>query len=274
MLSDVHLGTYGCRAKALVQYLKTIRPQTLVLNGDIIDVWQFSKRYWPKSHTKVIKELMNFISEGVQVYYVTGNHDEMLRRYVGFELGSFKVVNKVLLPLADGKQAWVFHGDVFDITMQHSKWLTRLGAIGYDTLILLNSLVNFMSEKVFRRGKISLSKKIKNSVKSAVKFINSFEQTAAEIGISNGYDYVVCGHIHHPEIRTIATEKGQILYCNSGDWIENLTALEYHEGEWAIYHHPETQAPVADEPDAEPSTGELFDSLLEEFNLLRATAVS
>jgi UDP-2,3-diacylglucosamine pyrophosphatase LpxH len=274
VISDVHLGTYGCRAKALVQYLKTIRPQTLVLNGDIIDVWQFSKRYWPKSHTKVIKELMNAVSEGIQVYYVTGNHDEMLRRYVGFELGSLKVVNKVLLPLADGKQAWIFHGDVFDITMQHSKWLTRLGAIGYDTLILLNSLVNFVSEKIFRKGKISISKKIKNSVKSAVKFINSFEQTAAEIGISNGYDYVVCGHIHHPEIRTITTEKGQILYCNSGDWIENLTALEYHEGEWTLYHHPERQAPVAEEPEAEPSTGELFETMLEEFNMLRATATT
>jgi UDP-2,3-diacylglucosamine pyrophosphatase LpxH len=270
VISDVHLGTYGCQAKALAQYLRSIKPKTLVLNGDIIDVWQFSKRYWPKSHTKVIKELMWFISKGVKVYYITGNHDEMLRRYVGFNLGSFKIVNKVLLPLEDGKQAWIFHGDVFDVTMQHSKWLTKLGAVGYDTLIVLNSFVNFISEKVFRRGKISLSKKIKNSVKSAVKFINSFEQTAADIGISNGYDYVVCGHIHHPEIRTITTNEGSIVYCNSGDWIENMTALEYNDGEWKIYQHKEDKITEPEETEIELSTGQLFDNLLEEFNLMKA----
>ncbi len=269
VLSDVHLGTYGCHARELAQYLKSIKPKTLVLNGDIIDVWQFSKSYWPKSHSRVIKELMWFISKGVKVYYVTGNHDEMLRRYVGFKLSSFRLVNKVLLPLPDGKQAWIFHGDVFDVTMQHSKWLTKLGAIGYDTLIIINSFVNFISEKVFRKGKISLSKKIKNSVKSAVKFINSFEQTAADIGISNGYDYVVCGHIHHPEIRTITTTEGSIEYLNSGDWIESLTALEYNEGNWTIYRHSENETPIVEEPETELSTGRLFGNLLEEFNLMK-----
>lgn len=270
VLSDIHLGTYGCHAKELLHYLKSVKPKTLVLNGDIIDVWQFSKSYWPKSHMKVVKELMSFISQKVKVYYITGNHDEMLRRFTGFKLSSFKIVDKVLLEQEDGKQAWIFHGDVFDITMQHSKWLAKLGATGYDTLILINRVANFISEKVFRKGKLSLSKKIKNSVKSAVKFINNFEQTAADIGIFNKYDYVICGHIHQPEMRTITNAEGSIVYLNSGDWIENLTALELKDGVWSIYHHKEAEMPQQEEVEEELSTGQLFNNMLQEFNLMKA----
>ncbi len=241
VLSDVHLGTYGCHAKQLLAYLKTIKPKTVVLNGDIIDIWQFSKRYWPKSHMKVVKHVMNWVSKGVKIYYITGNHDEMLRKFCGFKMGSFQIVNKVVLPLADNKTAWFFHGDVFDVTMQHSKWLAKMGAIGYDTLILINMFANFISEKIFKKGKLSFSKRIKNSVKSAVKFINSFETTAADIGISNKYDYVICGHIHQPEMKEITNQHGSIMYLNSGDWIENLTALEYNNGEWIIYKYDETE---------------------------------
>lgn len=269
VISDVHLGTYGCHAKELLAYLKSIRPKTLILNGDIIDIWQFSKRYWPKSHMKVVKELMGIISKGTKVYYVTGNHDEMLRRFEGFRLGSFRIVNKVLLPLAEGKLAWIFHGDVFDVTMQHSRFLAKLGAKGYDTLILINRVANFISEKIFRRGKLSLSKRIKDSVKSAVKFINNFEQTAADIGIANGYQYVVCGHIHQPEMRTITNDEGSILYLNSGDWIENLTALEYDAGEWTLYKHSDAEIAAEDMDEDDPDAADLFNSMLEEFNLLK-----
>ena len=271
VLSDVHLGTYGCHAKELLCYLKSIKPKTVILNGDIIDIWQFSKRYWPKSHMKVIKHLMHWMSKGVKIYYVTGNHDEMLRKFVGFNMGSFKIVNKVILELDNNKTAWFFHGDVFDVTMQHSKWLAKLGAVGYDTLIHINRIVNFISEKIFKKGKLSLSKKIKNSVKSAVKFINNFEQTAADIGISNHYDYVVCGHIHQPEMREIITEKGKIMYLNSGDWIENLTALEYENGKWDIYRFDEVEMlnmSVLDQEE-ELNNNQLFDNLIEEFNLLK-----
>jgi UDP-2,3-diacylglucosamine pyrophosphatase LpxH len=272
VLSDVHLGTYGCHAKELLRYLKTVKPKTVILNGDIIDIWQFSKRYWPKSHMKVIKHLMNWMSKGVKIYYITGNHDEMLRKFVGFKMGSLKIVNKVILELDNGKKAWFFHGDVFDVTMQHSKWLAKLGAVGYDTLIHINSLANFISEKVFNKGKLSLSKKIKNSVKSAVKFINSFEQTAADIGISNHYDFVVCGHIHQPEMREIENEHGKIMYLNSGDWIENLTALEYVNGEWKIYRYDENEMQQWVEhsnEEEELNNTQLFDNMLEEFNLMK-----
>ena len=272
VLSDIHLGTYGCHAKELLHYLKTVKPKTVILNGDIIDIWQFSKRYWPKSHMKVVKHIMGWMSKGVKIYYITGNHDEMLRKFVGFKMGSLRIVNKVVLDLENGKKAWFFHGDVFDVTMQHSKWLAKLGAVGYDTLILINRLANFISEKIFKQGKLSLSKKIKNTVKSAVKFINSFEQTAADIGISNQYDYVVCGHIHQPEMRAIENEHGKIMYLNSGDWIENLTALEYVQGEWNIYRFDDTavaQMKAVDVEEEELDNNTLFDNMVEEFNLMR-----
>ncbi len=272
VLSDVHLGTYGCHAKELLRYLKTVKPKTVILNGDIIDIWQFSKRYWPKSHMKVVKHLMSWLSKGVKIYYITGNHDEMLRKFVGFKMGSLKIVNKVILELDNGKTAWFFHGDVFDITMQHSKWLAKMGAVGYDTLIHINGVANFISEKIFKKGKLSLSKKIKNSVKSAVKFINSFEQTAADIGISNQYDFVICGHIHQPEMREIENEQGKIMYLNSGDWIENLTALEYVDGEWKIYRYDENEMQQWIEHNTEEeelNNTQLFDNMLEEFNLMK-----
>ncbi len=272
MLSDIHLGTYGCHAKELLHYLKTVKPKIVILNGDIIDIWQFSKRYWPKSHMKVVKYIMGWMSKGIKIYYITGNHDEMLRKFVGFKMGSLRIVNKVVLELEDGKKAWFFHGDVFDVTMQHSKWLAKLGAVGYDTLIIINRIANFISEKIFKRGKLSLSKKIKNTVKSAVKFINSFEQTAADIGISNQYHYVVCGHIHQPEMREVGNEHGKIMYLNSGDWIENLTALEYVNNEWNMYRFDETaiqQMNAVEAEEEEPDNNTLFDNMVEEFNLMR-----
>ena len=235
VISDVHLGTYGCHAKGLLKYLKSIKPKTLILNGDIIDIWQFSKSYWPESHMKVIRKLMKFVSEGVQVHYLTGNHDEMLRKFDGMEMGTFHLQNKLIMEL-DGKKAWFFHGDIFDVTMQHSKWLAKMGAVGYDTLILINSFVNWILT-AFGREKMSFSKKIKARFKDAVKFINSFEQTAAELAIEKGYEYVVCGHIHQAEQREISMENGKVTYLNSGDWVESLTALEYQNQNWTVFKY-------------------------------------
>ncbi|MEI6595878.1 MAG: UDP-2,3-diacylglucosamine diphosphatase [Bacteroidota bacterium] len=237
VISDVHLGTYGCNAKALNKYLKSIKPKILILNGDIIDIWQFNKRYWPQSHMKVVQRIFKMLGDDTQVYYLTGNHDEMLRKFTDFKMGNFELLNKLVLEV-DGKKAWFFHGDVFDVTMKHSKWLAKLGAVGYDILILLNSFVNWCM-KIMGKGKVSFSKKIKSKVKSAIKFIDDFEVTATEIAIQNKYDYVICGHIHQPQIREVKNPEGSTLYLNSGDWIENLTALEYHEKTWSLYHHVE-----------------------------------
>jgi len=237
VLSDIHLGTYGCHATELLRYLKSIKPKAVVLNGDIIDVWQFSKRYWPATHMMVVKHLIGLIAKDIPVYYIPGNHDEMLRRFKGFHLGSLKITNKLSLKI-DNKRVWIFHGDVFDVVMQHSKWLAKLGAIGYDTLIIINRMMNYFSEKM-GKGKISFSKKVKNTVKGAVKFINDFEETVCDIAAENKYDYVVCGHIHHPEIKNVTTPHGDVIYMNSGDWIENLTSLEYNEGKWRVYSYNE-----------------------------------
>jgi UDP-2,3-diacylglucosamine pyrophosphatase LpxH len=272
VISDVHLGTYGCHAKELLHYLKSIKPGIVILNGDIIDIWQFSKSYWPGSHMKVVKHLIKWIGKGVKTYYITGNHDEMLRRFEGLKMGSLSIVNKLVLDLPDNKKAWFFHGDVFDITMQHSRWLAKLGAVGYDTLILLNRFCNFVSEKILKKGKISLSKRIKESVKTAVAFINNFEQTSAEIGISNKYDYVVCGHIHHPEIRTIQTSEGSITYLNSGDWVENLSSLEFTDGKWSVYRFSladSVEMIMEAEVEDEMKDKQIFDNMLLEFNIMR-----
>lgn len=238
VISDVHLGTYGCHANELVTYLKSISPEILVLNGDFIDGWQFSKRYFPVSHMQVIKEVFNLLSKGTRVIYITGNHDEMLRRYSDLQMGNLLLTDKMVMEI-NGKMTWIFHGDVFDATTKGSaKLLAKLGGHGYDFLILLNSFINW-GLKLIGREKMSFSKRVKNSVKKAVSWIGDFEQTAAELAIEKKYDYVICGHIHQPQQRTISTENGSVTYLNSGDWIENLTSLEYNNKAWTIYHFDE-----------------------------------
>lgn len=269
VISDIHLGTFGCQAKELIQYLNSIDPEVLILNGDIVDIWQFSKHYWPSSHMMVVNHIISLISKGTKIYYVTGNHDEMMRKFVGFNISNFSIVNKLVLTI-DQKKVWIFHGDVFDVTMKHSKWLAKLGAIGYDTLILINSAFNWCRQK-FGKEKYSFSKKVKDSVKSAVKFVNDFETTVAEIAIDKGYQYVICGHIHQPAIKKIETENGYITYLNSGDWIENLTALEYNNGSWDIYKYSEDQLAKSIELNFNTSfskkNAQLFEELMDEFKL-------
>ena len=267
VISDVHLGTYGCHAKELLNYLKSIKPKAIVLNGDIIDIWQFSKRYWPDSHMKVLKKIMSYISKGTPVYYLTGNHDDMLRKFSDFEIGSFKLLDKLVLEL-DGEKAWIFHGDVFDASVKHSRWLAKLGGQGYDLLILLNRVINFISEKM-GRGKVSLSKKIKDGVKRAVKFVDDFEETAADLAIEKAYQYVICGHIHKPQQKEISTAKGKVIYLNSGDWIENLSALEYHNKEWKLYEYAKDQ--VAPQFGFENKENSIPDLEKEEFEMLTNT---
>ncbi len=232
VISDVHLGTFGCHASELLAYLESIDPKKLILNGDIIDIWQFRKNYFPKTHLKVIQKIINLSTEGTEVVYLTGNHDEMLRKFSDVLIGNLRLADKMVLNL-DGKKAWFFHGDVFDVSITKAKWLAKLGGWGYDILILLNRFINFWLIK-FKREKYSLSKKIKNSVKKAVKHIQDFENVATDLAIQNGYKYVVCGHIHQPKIIRKVNNQGTCLYLNSGDWVENLTALEYHDKKWNL----------------------------------------
>ncbi|MFC6095966.1 UDP-2,3-diacylglucosamine diphosphatase [Flavobacterium qiangtangense] len=237
VISDVHLGTFGCHAKELHNYLSSIKPKILILNGDIVDIWQFRKSYFPKSHLKVIRKIIDFTSKGTQVYYITGNHDEMLRKFSDSRVGNFSIIDKLVLDL-DGKKSWFFHGDIFDSSVQHAKWIAKLGGLGYDYLILLNRFINWCLKKLGKEP-YSFSKKIKSSVKKAVKFIGDFEEAAIDLAIENKYDFVVCGHIHEPKILKQKTKKGETQYLNSGDWVENLTALEYNKKRWKLYKHIE-----------------------------------
>lgn len=258
VISDVHLGTYGCEAKKLLNYLNSIEPKHIVLNGDIVDIWQFKKRFFPKSHMKVIKKLMSLSADGVRVTYITGNHDELLRKFTDSQIGNISIVNKLLLDI-DGKKMWFFHGDVFDISIQKAKWIAKLGGWGYDLLIVLNRWVNWFLEK---RGKerYSFSQKIKNNVKGAVKYINDFEKTASDLAIEKEYDYVVCGHIHQPTIEVKTNSKGSTTYMNSGDWVENYTALEYCLKRWKLYKYTSDKlAPfVADDDLKQMNTQDLI----------------
>jgi UDP-2,3-diacylglucosamine pyrophosphatase LpxH len=217
----------------------------------------------------VVNHIIGLISKGTKIYYITGNHDEMMRKFVGFNISNFSIINKLVLTI-DEKKVWIFHGDVFDVTMKHSKWLAKLGAVGYDTLILINSAFNWFRQKMGKE-KYSFSKKVKDSVKSAVKFVNDFETTAADIAIDKGYQYVICGHIHQPVIKKVETVKGAITYLNSGDWIENLTALEYKDGCWDIYKYAEDGLAKSIELDYNTSLSkkniELFQDLVVEFKL-------
>ena len=235
VISDVHLGTYGCHAKELLDYLSSIKPKILVLNGDIIDIWQFRKSYFPSKHLEVIKKIISMSTKGTKVYYITGNHDEFLRKFTDLHMGNISLIDKLVLEL-DHKRAWIFHGDVFDASITQAKWLAKLGGWGYDILILINRFINWVLAR-FDKEPYSLSKKIKNNVKSAVKFITNFENVCVELAIEKGYDYVICGHIHEPKIEFMENENGETFYLNSGDWVENLTALEYNNKKWKLYKH-------------------------------------
>lgn len=245
VLSDLHLGTYGCHAMELVDYIRSIQPKILILNGDIIDIWQFRKHYFPASHMQVIKEVFSLMAKGTQVVYITGNHDESLRRYSGLQMGNLLLTDKYVMDL-DGEKTWIFHGDVFDATTKGSaKMIAKLGGQGYDMLILLNRAINWLL-KMVGKEKMSLSKKVKNSVKKAVSWISNFEQIAAELAIEKKYKNVICGHIHQPQIKEVKTDKGTVTYMNSGDWIENLTSLEYNQGKWEIFQYEEKEITKAD----------------------------
>lgn len=237
VISDVHLGTFGCHAKELLEYLNSVQPEKLILNGDIIDIWQFRKSYFPYDHLAVIKKIIDLSTKGTEIIYITGNHDEMLRKFSNTILGNFKILDKLILDL-DGKKAWFFHGDIFDVSIKNAKWIAKLGGWGYDLLILLNQLLNWMLIKSGRK-KYSLSKRIKDSVKGAMKFISKFETTAAELAIEQGYKFVVCGHIHQPKMVRKVLKNGTCLYLNSGDWVENLTSLEYENKKWKLVHYSE-----------------------------------
>ena len=269
VLSDVHLGTYGCRAKELVNYLKSITTNILILNGDIIDGWQFSKRYFPTAHMMVLKEILQFVTNGTRVFYITGNHDEMMRRYADIQIGNFTLTDKLVLEI-DNKMTWIFHGDVFDNTTKGgAKVLAKLGSSGYSLLIRFNRFINFIL-KFLGRERVSISKRVMAGVNKAVSKINDFELIAAELAIEKKYDYVICGHIHQPQKKVVETKDGKVTYLNSGDWVEHLTALEYQQNEWTIFEYDEKNFPATQTIEMKPSLNVMTDEINFYINSLAA----
>ncbi|WP_291871190.1 UDP-2,3-diacylglucosamine diphosphatase [Maribacter sp.] len=235
VISDVHLGTPSSRTQELRNYLNSIQPKTLILNGDILDTWNENPEYFPNAHLKVIRKILSMASKGTKVIYITGNHDERLRRFSTSFKGNLKITDKLVLKL-DGKKAWFFHGDIFDISTKNSKWIAKIGDAGYYALQLLNRLNSWVLKKL-EKPPYSLSDKLKKGISSNIKTIENFEKTVTELAIDNGYSYVICGHTHLPKKEVFFTNKGKCTYLNSGDWVENLTALEYTFKRWKIYRY-------------------------------------
>lgn len=250
VISDVHLGTYGCHANELNQYLKSINPRVLVMNGDILDIWNFSKSYFPADHFKVVRRILKLISTGTQVYYITGNHDEFLRKFNNFNLGNFRILNQLELRI-NNENLWFVHGDVFDVSITHSKWLAKIGGKGYDYLILLNRFVNHFL-KYIGKEKVSISKKVKDKVKQASMHISNFETMVCDFALASNYQYVICGHIHEPLIKKLEKNEKSVHYLNSGDWVENLTSLEYNLGKWNLHKYQAHQHADSEDDDLLP----------------------
>ena len=269
VISDLHLGTYGSEADEVLAYLDSIDADKIVINGDFIDIMLFNKRFWPSSHMKVIKYFLDLISEGKEIYYVTGNHDELIRKFVNFKIQNFKIVNQIVLDTPEGK-VWMFHGDVFDFSIQ-TAWLTKLAGFLYDYMIIFNSWVNKKIMRPLGRKRLNFSKIIKANVKTAVQYFANFERNAAEIAEKNGYKYVVCGHIHTPKIESFEINGKEIIYMNSGDWLESLSSLEYVNNEWSIYMHKRTEKDFKNDESSriEMTNKELYKDLIAEFKILQ-----
>ena len=237
IISDIHLGTHACHAKELNRYLNSIEPNILIINGDWLDIWHFSVGYFPTEHVENIFLILDFARRGIPVYYITGNHDDSMRDFSGYRFDVLELRDEIILEI-DGKKHWIFHGDKYDLSVGGSaRWLAKLGGRYYDNIFIINRYINKIR---MQQGKeeIFISKFIKDKIKSIVKSkVQDFEEVAIDIAIEEKYDYVICGHIHKPQIRTITKSNGSTTYLNSGDWVENLTALEYNNGKWDLFYY-------------------------------------
>ncbi len=223
-ISDLHLGTPGCQARALMDFLRDVDCETLYLVGDIIDGWQLRRSwYWPQAHNDVLQKILRKARKGTRVIFVPGNHDEFARRYVTHSFGGVEVAEECIHVTADGRKLWVTHGDLFDGVIQCAKWLAYTGDMAYEFTLKLNRWFN-RARAHLGLPYWSLSRYLKLKVKRAVSYVSDFEIAVAREARKRGVHGVVCGHIHHAEIREI----DGILYCNDGDWVESLTALVEH----------------------------------------------
>jgi UDP-2,3-diacylglucosamine pyrophosphatase LpxH len=220
-ISDVHLGFKGCSAELLLDFLHHVEMDTLFMVGDIVDVWSMKRSmYWPQAHNNVLRTVLGKAKRGTKVIFVPGNHDEVFREFDGAVFGNLEIHREYIHVGADGRRMLVLHGDEFDSVVKCSPWLAKLGSNLYDLLLAVNPYINWVRRKL-DLPHWSLSAYLKQKAKTAVQYIGSFEDAVAQAARKRGVDAVVCGHIHHAEIRDI----NGILYCNDGDWVESCTSL-------------------------------------------------
>ncbi len=238
-LSDIHLGTRGCKADFLLDFLRNTESEQLYLVGDIIDGWRLRKSwYWQQSHNDVIQKILRRARKGTKVVYIPGNHDEWLREYCELQVGGVQVMEEAIHETADGKRLLVVHGDAFDGVVRYAKWLAFLGDWAYDAAIRLNHWFNLIRRKL-GYPYWSLSAYLKGKIKNAVQFIGNYADAVSGEARRRGVDGVVCGHIHHAKIR----EMNGVLYCNDGDWVESCTALvEHFDGRLEVIHWMDLRA--------------------------------
>jgi UDP-2,3-diacylglucosamine pyrophosphatase LpxH len=244
-VSDVHLGSKGCRADQLLEFLKSVEVEYLFLVGDIVDLWAMKKNfYWPQEHNNVLRCILGKAKGGTRVIYVPGNHDEEMREFCGSIFGNLEIHREFVHRTADDRELLVMHGDEFDAVVKCSPWLANLGSTMYEFLLWMNRYVNSV-RRMFGMPYWSLASYLKHRVKNAVQYISSFEQAVAHAARKRGVDGVVCGHIHRPEI----TDIDGVQYCNDGDWVESCSALvEDLNGRLSIWTWPEVRDRVMQQP--------------------------
>lgn len=268
VISDIHLATMASKAKHVLKYLKSIQPKLLVLNGDIIDSWRFSRNYFPKAHLKVIRQLVRMMEKGVQVVYITGNHDDVFRKFNNTRLGNFSIVNQFELTVGN-QRTWIFHGDVFDHIIHHSPRLARFAAAAYGLLTGFNKLLNACL-RIFGGQDMTIYTSMKERISKEKKVLTNYEWAIANAAVSKNIDLVICGHSHVPVDKSITTDKGTVRYINCGDWIDHYSAAECLNGEWKLDYFKYDLEEEPELPGDElyiPDKNQLYKSILEELKV-------
>ncbi len=263
VISDLHLATHACKPKKVLRYLKSINPNILILNGDIIDSWRFSRNYFPKNHLKVIRQIIKMMEKGTPVYYITGNHDEFLRKFNQSQIGNLKIVNQVILELG-GSKTWIFHGDIFDHIIHRSKRISKVGAAIYGLLNILNEILNRLLA-FFGSKEIIIYKSLKKYLVKENFVHSKFELAIGNSAILQGYQTVICGHTHIPKDKKIMINNYPIRYLNGGDWVEHFTAVEYYNNNWHLYYYEDDDNELAAADDLDyPEEKQLYNMLVKE----------
>ena len=240
-ISDIHLGTKGCQAELLLDFLRYTDSDHLYLVGDIIDVWHLKRKWaWQQTHNDVLQKILRKARKGTKVSFIPGNHDEMFRAFIGEHFGHIEICRRMIHKMADGRRFLVIHGDQYDVITKHARWISRLGDVGYNLLLRLNVVVNKV-RSMMGYDYWSLSKWVKNSVKQAVSYVGDFETTVASVCNERGYAGIICGHIHKAANRNV----GGVRYLNCGDWVESCTAiLQTHGGQFQVIEYDASENPA------------------------------